>query len=56
MPTSTQHILLVSPGKVWHVLLPRMQTIGPVTFIDMLTNQKKYNFSRIGQVFVENPP
>lgn len=35
-------------------IAPGLQTIGPVTFLDMLSNQKKYHFSRLGQVFVEN--
>ena len=37
-------------------IVPGLQTIGPVTFVDMLSNQKKYHFSRLGQVFVANPP
>ena len=32
---------------------PGLQTISPVMFVDVLSNQKKYHFNKLGQVFVE---
>ncbi len=29
------------------------QTIGPVSFVDLLSSQKKYQFNSLGQLFVE---
>ena len=35
---------------------PGLQTISPVMFVDVLSNQKKYHFNKLGQVFVEIQP
>ena len=35
---------------------PGLQTISSVMFVDVLSNQKKYHFNKLGQVFVEIQP
>lgn len=35
---------------------PGLQNIGPILFVDVLSNQKKYHFNKLGQIFVEIQP
>ncbi len=35
---------------------PPPQSIGPLTLVDLLSNQKKHHFHKISQVFVEHVP
>lgn len=40
----------------WQQCMCIVQNIGPVMFVDLLSNQKKYPFTKLGQVFVEHTP
>ena len=33
-----------------------VQNLSPLLFVDVLSNQKKYHFNKLGQVFVEIQP
>ncbi|CAI8028281.1 Trafficking protein particle complex subunit 13 [Geodia barretti] len=37
-------------------VLPGLQSFSPLLFVDVLSNQKKYHFNKLGQVFVEIQP
>ncbi|CAI8010584.1 hypothetical protein GBAR_LOCUS6957, partial [Geodia barretti] len=37
-------------------VLPGLQSFSPLLFVDVLSNQKKYHFNKLGQVFGDIQP